>query len=67
MNEKEFALIEGLAKLDIIDGLQRFYQQYFPVFADDFALVTDNTASRISMGCQLIKLQAAHGVPLTVK
>ena len=59
--------LRTLAKLDIIDGLQRFYGQYFPVFADDFALVTNNTAARISMECQLIRLQAVHGVPLMVK
>lgn len=51
-----------LAKLDIVDGLQRFYGQYYPVFADDFSLVTDNTECRIDMDCQLIKLVAKKGV-----
>lgn len=51
-----------LAKLDIVDGLQRFYGQYCPVFADDFSLVTDNTECRIDMECQLIKLVAEKGV-----
>lgn len=51
-----------LAKLDIADGLQRFYEQYYPVFVDDFSLVTDNTECRIDMGCQLIKLVAEKGV-----
>lgn len=51
-----------LAKLDIVDGLQRFYGQYYPVFADDFSLVTDNTECRIDMECQLIKLVAEKGV-----
>lgn len=51
-----------LAKLDIVDGLQRFYGQYYPVFADDFSLVTDNTERRIDMECQLIKLVAEKGV-----
>lgn len=51
-----------LAKLDIVDGLQRFYGQYYPVFADDFSLVTDNTECRIDMNCQLIKLVAEKGV-----
>ena len=51
-----------LAKLDIVDGLQRFYGQYYPVFAEDFSLVTDNTECRIDMDCQLIKLVAEKGV-----
>ena len=51
-----------LAKLDIVDGLQKFYGQYYPVFADDFSLVTDNTECRIDMECQLIKLVAEKGV-----
>ena len=51
-----------LAKLDIVDGLQRFYGQYYPVFAEDFSIVTDNTECRIDMDCQLIKLVAEKGV-----
>lgn len=51
-----------LAKLDIVDGLQRFYGQRYPVFAEDFSLVTDNTECRIDMECQLIKLVAEKGV-----
>lgn len=51
-----------LAKLDIVDGLQRFYGQHYPVFAEDFSLVTDNTECRIDMECQLIKLVAKKGV-----
>lgn len=51
-----------LAKLDIVDGLQRFYGQYYPMFAEDFSLVTENTECRIDMDCQLIKLVAEKGV-----
>lgn len=51
-----------LAKLDIVDGLQRFYGQHYPVFAEDFSLVTDNTECRIDMDCQLIKLVAEKGI-----
>lgn len=51
-----------LAKLDIVDGLQRFYGQHYPVFAEDFSLVTDNTECWIDMDCQLIKLVAEKGV-----
>lgn len=51
-----------LAKLDILSGLQEFYNQHYPVFAEDFSLVTDNTECRIDMDCQLIKLVAEKGV-----
>ena len=51
-----------LAKLDIVDGLQRFYGKHYPVFAEDFSLVTENTECRIDMDCQLIKLVAEKGV-----
>lgn len=67
INSHSNGALRTLAKLDIIDGLQRFYGQYYPVIADDFALVTNNTATRISMECQLIRLQAVHGVPLMVR
>lgn len=67
INNHSNGALRMLAKLDIIDGLQRFYNLYLPVFADDFALVTNNTAARISMECQLIRLQAVHGVPLMVR
>lgn len=67
INNHSNGALRTLAKLDIIDGLQRYYGQYFPVIADDFALVTNNTAARISMECQLIRLQAVHGVPLMIR
>ena len=67
INSHSNGALRTLAKLDIIDGLQRYYGQYFPVIADDFALVTNNTAARISMECQLIRLQAVHGVPLMIR
>jgi len=51
-----------LAKLDIVDGLQRFYGQHYPVFTDDFSLVTENTERRIDTDFQLIKLVAEKGV-----
>lgn len=51
-----------LAKLDILSGLQRFYCQHYPVFADDFSLVTDNTECRIDMDCQLVKLVAKRAL-----
>ena len=54
--------LKVLAKLDIIAGLQNFYGQFYPAFADDFSLVTGNTADRIDIPCQLIKLCAVDDV-----
>ena len=54
--------LKVLAKLDIIAGLQNFYGQFYTVFADDFSLVTGNTADRIDIPCQLIKLCAVDDV-----
>ena len=62
LKEHSNGALRVLAKLDIVDGLQRFYGQYYPVFAEDFSLVTDNTECRIDMECQLIKLVAEKGV-----
>lgn len=53
--------LQLLAKLDIIAGLQNFYKQHYPVFADDFSLVTTDTDQRIDVDCQLIKLKAVDG------
>lgn len=57
-NSETNGALKTLAKLDIIEGLQKFYNQYYPVFIDDFSLVTQNTEDRINMDCQLIKLIA---------
>lgn len=62
INDHSNGALRVLAKLDIIDGLQKFYGQSYPVFVDDFSLVTDNTECRIDVGCQLIKLIAEKGV-----
>ena len=54
--------LKTLAKLDIIDGLQKFFKEEYPVFIDDFEHITSNTSSRIDMNCQLIMLSAMDGV-----
>lgn len=51
-----------LAKLDILSGLQEFYNQYYPVFVDDYSLVTENTDCRLDVDFQIIKLKAVEGV-----
>lgn len=62
INEHSNGALRVLAKLDILSGLQEFYNQHYPVFADDYSLVTGNTDCRIQMNCQLIKLKAVEGV-----
>lgn len=62
LSEHSNGALKVLAKLDIIDGLQRYYQRFYPVFADDFSLVTGNTESRINLDSQLIKLKAVEGI-----
>lgn len=51
-----------LAKIDCIDGLQTFFNQHMPVFAEDAALITANTEQRIKLDSQLIQLIAKDGV-----
>lgn len=51
-----------LSKLDCIAGLQKFFNQYTPVFEDDAALITSNTGERINIDSQLITLVARDGV-----
>lgn len=51
-----------LAKLDILSGLQEFYNQHYPAFVDDYSLVTENTDCRLDVDFQIIKLKAVEGV-----
>lgn len=62
LKEQSNGALKVLAKLDIVKGLQRYYQKFYPVFVDDFSLVTENTECRIDMDCQLIKLVAERGI-----
>ena len=54
--------LKTLAKLDILDGLQKFFKEEYPVFIDDFEHITSNTLNRIDINCQLIMLSAMDGV-----
>ena len=55
-----------LAKLDIIDGLQRHYGCFYPVWLDNAEALTSNTTERIDMQSQLIMLCAVENEPLKV-
>ena len=58
---------EVLAKLDIIKGLQRFYGQNYPVFLDGAECLSDETAKRIEMDCQLILLKVTEDEELKIE
>ena len=56
-----------LGKLDIVEGLQNFYGQRYPVWLDNAEALTSNTIERIELNTQLIMLSAVDGSELTVK
>lgn len=51
-----------LAKLDCLSGLSNYFDEHYPVFLDDAALVTSNTSNRINITSQLIQLVATEGI-----
>lgn len=57
-----------LAKLDCINGLQKFFNQHLPVWVEDASLITENTRKRINLDTQVIQLIAVDDVKeLTVE
>ncbi|MGJ1079096.1 hypothetical protein ACR77U_13730, partial [Enterococcus faecium] len=56
-----------LGKLDIVEGLQNFYGERYPVWLDNAEALTSNTSERIQLDTQLITLSAVDGAELTVK
>ena len=56
-----------LAKLDIVQGLQEFYGERYPVWLDNAEALTSNTSERIELNSQLITLSAVDGQELKVK
>ena len=55
-----------LGKLDIVEGLQNFYGERYPVWLDNAEALTSNTSERIQLDTQLITLSAVDGEKLTV-
>lgn len=51
---------ELLAKIDIIRGLQTFYDMHLPVFIDGAECLSENTENRIEMDCQAIFLKVSE-------
>ena len=55
------------AKLDIVSGLQNFFNEHYPVFLDSSEMLDDNTKTLIVMPCQMIYLKVADNKELFVK
>ena len=51
---------EVLCKLDIIAGLQNYFDQHYPVFLDGAEALSENTSERIEIDTQLITLNVAE-------
>ena len=51
---------EVLAKIDIVNGLQNFYKEYFPVFLDGAECLSEETMNRIDIEAQLIMLTVSE-------
>lgn len=58
---------EVLAKVDIINGLQRFYGQNYPVFLDGAECLSSETKNRIKSESQLIYLTVTESDKLEVE
>lgn len=54
--------LQVLAQVDIIAGLQKFFNQHYPVFLDNHALFTSESDAKINLDTQTIKLIAADGI-----
>lgn len=57
--------LQTLAKLDIIKGLQNFYNEHYPVFLDNAESLSDDTTGKINMDCQMIMLTVTEHRMLT--
>lgn len=58
---------EILAKLDIIEGLQNFFDQRYPVFLDNAESLSDVTRNRVKCNHQLISLYVSEDTDLIVQ
>ena len=61
INSQANQSLQVLARLDILRGLQEFFDAHYSVFCDDFALFTKNSEAKIQINSQLIKLIATDG------
>ena len=56
--------LELLMKLDIIKGLQKFYNAYFPVFIDDAECFDSKSKKTVNMDCQIVFLTVSNDTEL---
>lgn len=54
------------AKLDIIQGLQNFYNEFYPVMLDSSEMLDSNSLSLIDMPCQMVYLKVGENKELFV-
>ena len=59
--------LEIRAKLDIISGLQKYNNLFFPVFLDGGEALDDNSKAAINMPCQLTYLTVTNDKGLNIK
>lgn len=59
--------LEMLMKLDIIRGLQSFYNMYLPVFVDGAEALSESTTKMINMDTQIILLKVTEDKELKVE
>lgn len=59
--------LEIKARLDIISGLQKFYNGFYPVFLDGSEALDSTSKSEITMPCQMIYLTVVDDKNLTIK
>lgn len=68
---KDFSECNGalktLAKIDICNGLQKFFKADYPIIIDEYEHITSNTNSRIKTDSQLITLSCTEDKELIVK
>lgn len=58
--------LQILAKIDILNGLQKFYKQQLPIFVDNFESVSEVTENRIKTKSQLITMAVTEDKELKV-
>ena len=59
--------LRTLAEIDIINGLQKYYNVSYPFFIDEFEHITSNTSDRIKPLSQLITMACTEDKELIVK
>lgn len=61
LNSHSNQALQVVSKLDIIDGISRFFNISLPVFIDDASLLTQDSIEKINLKNQLIYLCARDG------